>query len=78
MSSYHKRLLRRPAITDPMMARLFTDTAEAVNTFHDGATDHVFEAPAGPVLRSPDGHYWRVSVDNTGALVTADLGLDRP
>jgi hypothetical protein len=28
----------------------------------------------GLVLKSPDGHYWRVKVDNAGALNTTDLG----
>lgn len=26
------------------------------------------------ILRSPDGHYWSVKVDNAGALGTTDLG----
>jgi hypothetical protein len=78
MSSYHKRLLRRPAITDPLMARLFTDTAEAVNTVHDGKTDHVFEDGAGPILKDTAGHYWRLSVTTAGAITTTDLGTDRP
>ena len=32
----------------------------------------------GVVLKSPDGHYWRVTVDNTGALTTTDLGTTKP
>jgi hypothetical protein len=30
------------------------------------------------VLKSPDGHYWRVQVTNAGALTTTDLGLTKP
>ena len=26
------------------------------------------------VLRSPDGHYWSITVDNAGALATTDIG----
>lgn len=26
------------------------------------------------ILRSPDGHFWSLGVDNTGALTTTDLG----
>lgn len=26
------------------------------------------------VLRSPDGHFWSLGVDNSGALTTTDLG----
>ena len=27
------------------------------------------------VAQSPNGHYWRVEVDNAGTLSTTDLGL---
>jgi hypothetical protein len=33
---------------------------------------------AGLVLKSPDGHYWRVQVTNLGALTTTDLGTTKP
>lgn len=32
----------------------------------------------GMVLQSPNGHYWRISVSNAGALSTADLGTSFP
>lgn len=32
----------------------------------------------GLVLKSPDGHYWRITVDNTGVLSTADTGTSIP
>lgn len=32
----------------------------------------------GVVLKSPDGHYWRVQVDNTGTLTVTDLGTTKP
>lgn len=32
----------------------------------------------GLVLKSPDGHYWRITVDNAGVLSTADLGTSIP
>lgn len=35
-------------------------------------------ATAGVVLKSPDGHYWRITVSNAGALTTTDLGTGRP
>lgn len=34
--------------------------------------------PHGLVLKSPDGHYWRLSVSNLGAISTTDLGLTKP
>lgn len=33
---------------------------------------------AGLVLKNPDGHYWRVQVDNTGTLTVTDLGTTKP
>lgn len=27
----------------------------------------------GPVIRSPNGKYWRITVDNAGALSTVDV-----
>jgi len=32
----------------------------------------------GLVLKSPDGHYWRVQVTNAGALTVTDLGTTKP
>ena len=45
-------------------------------------TDDVIidDATNGIVLKDTQGtpHYWRVTVDNTGALVTTDLGTTKP
>ncbi len=38
----------------------------------------VDDATKGLVLKSPDGHYWRVLVDNAGALSQTDLGTTKP
>jgi hypothetical protein len=40
----------------------------------------VDDATNGLVLKDTQGtpHYWRVTVDNTGALVTTDLGTSKP
>lgn len=32
----------------------------------------------GPVLKSPNGHYWMQKVDNSGVVTTIDLGLTPP
>jgi hypothetical protein len=32
----------------------------------------------GLVLKSPNGHYWRVTVGDTGTLSTTDLGTTKP
>lgn len=36
------------------------------------------DTAAGVILKSPDGHYWRMSVNNSGVISTADLGTGRP
>ena len=43
-------------------------------------TDDVIidDSDSGLVLRSPDGDYWRVQIDNAGALVTTNLGTTKP
>lgn len=32
----------------------------------------------GIVLKSPNNHYWRVTISNLGALITTDLGTTKP
>lgn len=46
-----------------------------VDTLDDVIVD---DSANGLVLKSPDAHYWRVTVDNAGALTTTDLGLVKP
>lgn len=60
------------------LTRLHTETAQLVNGILDGKNDAVYEAGVGVVLQSPDGHFWRLSVDNAGAVSTTDLGTDKP
>lgn len=78
MSTIRKRLVRRPTTPNAQLTRLHTETADIVNALLDGGSDVAFENGVGVVLQSPDGHYWRLSVDNTGTLATTDLGTDRP
>lgn len=44
----------------------------------DIEADQLFEHPRRLILRSPDGHYWQLSVDDTGSLQTVDLGAAVP
>jgi hypothetical protein len=43
-------------------------------------TDDVIidDSDSGVVLKSPDGHYWRVQVTNAGALTITDIGTSKP
>jgi len=45
----------------------------------DSTSDVIVDDPTkGVVLKSPNGHYWRLTVDDNGVLATADLGTDKP
>lgn len=59
----------------------FTNTTGSTETPYVTITDYLFDddvvvddSSTGLILRSPDGHYWRVQVTNLGALTTTDLG----
>jgi hypothetical protein len=43
-------------------------------------TDDVIVASPtkGVVLQSPNGHYWRLSISNTGTISSTDLGTTSP
>lgn len=58
------------------------DTTTGGNRWRGGVdtTEDIIidDSDYGLVLVSPDGHYWRVQVDNTGTLTTTDLGTTKP
>ena len=52
--------------------RAFADLFRGIE-INDQA-DVVVETPRRLMLRSPDGHYWALTVSNAGALGTVDMG----
>ena len=57
------------------------DENNRINVGTDTTDDIVIDlATKGLVLKDTQGtpHYWRVTIDNTGALVTTDLGTTKP
>lgn len=45
----------------------------------DSSSDVIVDdSTKGVVLKSPNGHYWRLTVDDNGMLATVDLGTDKP
>lgn len=40
----------------------------------DAQSDIIVEFPRRLLIRSPDGHYWAVTANNSGVLVTTDMG----
>jgi hypothetical protein len=59
--------------------RPILNSVDRITVGADSTDDLIVDASAkGVVLKSPNGHYWRVSVSNAGALSTADLGTAKP
>lgn len=52
-----------------------TRLAKGVDTRDDVIVDLT---TSGIVLKSPDGHYWRATIDNAGSVTWADLGTTKP
>lgn len=48
---------------------------KGVDTTDDVITDSTTK---GPVMKSPDGHYWRGSISNLGVVTWTDLGTTKP
>lgn len=65
---YHLTLTQHTAVSGARITK-GTDTTD------DLIVDNTVK---GLVLKSPDNHYWRLTVDNTGSLITTDLGLVKP
>jgi hypothetical protein len=75
-----------PRNIDPTLAygltNIFTEIERALNALElrglDTAGALIVDSDSGLILRSPNDHYWRVTVSNAGAIVTADLGTTKP
>lgn len=58
---------------------LFRSMIHMLNVARDGSDDVIVDQDdKGVVLQSPDGHFWRITVNNSGVLSTADLGTTKP
>lgn len=68
-----------PAGTPTELARYLRTLAEANNARINEYQDIVVDTSSyGLILKSPNGHYWRVTVGDTGTLSTTDLGTTLP
>ena len=50
-------------------------TTKGVDTTDDVITDSTTK---GPVMKSPNGHYWRAAISNAGVVTWTDLGTTKP
>lgn len=48
---------------------------KGVDTADDIITD---STTTGPVMKSPNGHYWRGAISNLGVVTWTDLGTTKP
>lgn len=48
---------------------------KGVDTTDDIITD---STTTGPVMKSPNGHYWRATISNLGIVTWTDLGTTKP
>ena len=48
---------------------------KGVDTTDDVITDSITK---GPVMKSPNGHYWRATISNVGVVTWTDLGTTKP
>ena len=75
-----------PLNTDATLAfalnNIFGEIQRAINALEiqglDSTGTIIIDSDNGLILRSPNDHYWRVTVSNAGALTTTDLGTTKP
>lgn len=48
---------------------------QGIDTSDDIITDSTTK---GPVMKSPNGHYWRATISNLGVVTWTDLGTTKP
>lgn len=69
--------IRNTGTTDDILTALNNSYSDIAAVLSSGAYLSN-DAAAGMVLKSPNGHYWRMTVNNSGVVSTADLGTGRP
>jgi hypothetical protein len=71
--------LREQISPGPLPANLHAWLLEMARRINNDKLDlMVDDDTKGLILQSANGHYWRVTVSNAGALVITDLGTDKP
>ena len=62
-------------ISDAAVLNGSSRTTNGVDTTDDVITDSTAK---GPVMKSPNGHYWRAAISNLGVVTWTDLGTTKP
>lgn len=52
---------------------------DALMSIHIAILNLITQLNSGePVMMSPNGHYWKATISNTGTVVWTDVGTTRP
>lgn len=62
-------------ITNAAVLNGSSRTTNGIDTTDDVITD---STARGPVMKSPNGHYWRAAISNLGVVTWTDLGTTKP
>lgn len=67
--------VRTPGDMDHTLAALDTALADPLRRSGDVLVN---DSSRGLILRSPNGNYWRATIDNAGAVTWTNLGATPP
>lgn len=66
---------RKDAVSGYAGLNSVSRTIKGIDTTDDVITDSTTK---GLVMKSPNAHYWRLTISNVGAITTTDLGTTKP
>lgn len=69
---------RDQELTSQAWQKWFSSIFSSFSKFETDNNVLIDNAASGLVLKSPNGHYWLVTVNNSGVLIQSDLGINKP
>jgi hypothetical protein len=70
-----EQIINKDAVSGYAGLNTSSRITKGVDTTDDIITD---DADKGPVMKSPDGHYWRAAISDAGAVTWTNLGTTKP
>jgi len=70
-----EELVHKDAVSGYAGLNAVSRITKGVDTTDDVITDNTAK---GPVMKSPNGHYWRAAISNVGVVTWTDLGTTKP
>lgn len=65
-------------ITSQSWQKWFSSIFSGLNKIETEQNIVIDNSASGLVLKSPNGHYWQVKINNSGVLTQTDLGINKP